>query len=265
MFRRYKYNITLPPDWIEFHFAGSGYSQGGDNMSSVSNVNEVLNTPQTANTQTQNNQTNSGSGDNNGNTTQVVEDQFIKGPDTAPRHPTYARPGGSVFVSPNMDRVNELQADLKNNVGAFRMMVERMHQAEGNENSFFAAPTTAEELREWVAGVASGRITYDAATIDEARQLISEDGYWGVEAVSDRIVDFARAISGGDLNQYNRLLGAIQKGFGQAQSAWGGKMPDITQQTYDRTMEKMEAWRNDSTSPTQTANALQAVEGAGGV
>ena len=36
----------------------------------------------------------------------------------------------------------------------------------------------------------------DDATIAQAQQEISDDGYWGVEQTSDRIVEFAKALSG---------------------------------------------------------------------
>jgi len=190
--------------------------------------------------------------------TQVAADEFVKSSGETKQAPTYSRPA---TVKPDLDKINEFKADLQNNMGAFRMMVERMNSQDGNRTNPFSDPTNTQQLRDWVAGVASGRITYDAATIDEAKQLISEDGYWGVEAVSDRIVGFAKAISGGDINQYDKLLKAIKGGFGQAESAWGGKMPDITKQTYDRTMEKMETWKNEATSSTTTPDAVRPVGG----
>ena len=34
---------------------------------------------------------------------------------------------------------------------------------------------------------------------------IAEDGYWGVEKTSDRILDFAKALSGGDKDKADEL------------------------------------------------------------
>lgn len=83
----------------------------------------------------------------------------------------------------------------------------------------------------------------DQATIDQAKKDIAEDGYWGVKQTSDRLVDMAIALSGNDTSKADLLMNAIKKGFEQATAAWGDKLPDISQQTLDATMEKMEQWK----------------------
>jgi hypothetical protein len=80
--------------------------------------------------------------------------------------------------------------------------------------------------------------------VDAAKQAISEDGEFGVKAVSDRIVQFAIAVSGGDKAQYEKLKSAIDKGFQQAGKALGGELPAISQQTYKEVMRKLENWKN---------------------
>lgn len=84
----------------------------------------------------------------------------------------------------------------------------------------------------------------DQATIDQAKKDISEDGYWGVKQTSDRLVDMAIALSGNDTSKADLLMNAIKKGYEQAAGAWGDKLPDISKQTLDATMEKMEQWKN---------------------
>lgn len=64
-------------------------------------------------------------------------------------------------------------------------------------------------------------LTVDADTIAQAKKDIAEDGYWGVEKTSDRILDFAKALSGGDKDKADELLNAFKKGFSQATGAWG--------------------------------------------
>ena len=85
-------------------------------------------------------------------------------------------------------------------------------------------------------------------SVSEAQAAISEDGEWGVKAVSDRIVQFAIAISGGDKSKYETLKAAIDKGFQQAAKALGGELPGISQETYKETMRKLEAWKNDESA-----------------
>ena len=82
----------------------------------------------------------------------------------------------------------------------------------------------------------------DAATQKEAQELIGEDGFWGVEQTSQRLVDFAKSLTGGDPALVEKMRDAIKKGFGQAEEAWGGKMPGITKDAYDATMKKLDEW-----------------------
>ena len=76
----------------------------------------------------------------------------------------------------------------------------------------------------------------------EARTLIGEGGELSAEKVSDRIVEFAKNISGGDKEKLEVLKGAIQKGFQEAAAVLGGELPDISQKTYQLIMEKLDTW-----------------------
>ena len=78
----------------------------------------------------------------------------------------------------------------------------------------------------------------------EAQELIGPDGELGVEKTSQRIVDFAIAISGGDKSKLEEIKRAIDKGFEEAERILG-ELPEISRQTYDRVMEKLDAWENE--------------------
>lgn len=93
-------------------------------------------------------------------------------------------------------------------------------------------------------------IQADPATIEQAKKDIADDGYWGVEQTSDRLVSMAQALSGGDTSKADTLIAAIKKGFDEATEAWGDKLPDICQKTIDAAVKKMEAWRDGTTSET---------------
>ena len=54
-------------------------------------------------------------------------------------------------------------------------------------------------------------LTVDADTIAQAKKDIAEDGYWGVDQTSDRILDFAKALSGDDPDKADMLLEAFKK------------------------------------------------------
>lgn len=65
------------------------------------------------------------------------------------------------------------------------------------------------------------------------------------EKVSDRIVEFAKAISGGDKSKIDTLRDAIEKGFAEAARVLGGELPEVSQKTYDLVMQKLDTWAQE--------------------
>lgn len=85
-----------------------------------------------------------------------------------------------------------------------------------------------------------GKVEVDPETRAQAQADIAEDGYWGVNATSDRIIDFAMALTGGDKSKLGNMLDAFKKGYEQAEKTWGGELPEISQKTYDAVLEKFD-------------------------
>ncbi|MBD1401249.1 hypothetical protein [Pelovirga terrestris] len=92
--------------------------------------------------------------------------------------------------------------------------------------------------------VDTGREIIDLATLtpEQAQALVADDGYFGVEQTSDRIVDFAINAFGSDPGKLQQMKDAIDKGFNEAQQAFGGALPEISQNTYAAIMEKLDTF-----------------------
>ena len=90
--------------------------------------------------------------------------------------------------------------------------------------------------------LAGGKFTVDAATKQQAQLDIAEDGYWGVEATSNRIIDFAKAIAGNDPKMISKMQSSFEKGFEMATRTWGSSLPEISQQTQQAVLDKFQAW-----------------------
>lgn len=140
--------------------------------------------------------------------------------------------------------VAKLKADAEQRTSQLRSLVEKMMTKQGT------AIASADSMWSFLAG---GNFTVDAETKAQAQADIAEDGYWGVEQTSDRILDFAKALSGNDPEKADLLLDAFKKGFGEATKSWGKKLPDISQRTYDAVLEKFDKWKNGSTETAETA------------
>ncbi len=98
--------------------------------------------------------------------------------------------------------------------------------------------------------------TADISTMtpDEAQKLVSEDGYWGVKQTADRIFNLAVGISGNDPTKIDKIKEGVLNGFGMARKAFGGELPNISEQTLDAVMKKLDDWTK---SPDQQPGQLQ--------
>lgn len=99
-------------------------------------------------------------------------------------------------------------------------------------------------LKDLFTDIKEGKIEVDPKTVEQAQKDVAEDGYWGIEKTSDRLVEMAKALSGGDVSKADSLISAIKKGFDQAADAWGGELPEICQKTIDAAVQKLNDWKN---------------------
>lgn len=133
--------------------------------------------------------------------------------------------------TPDTNLINKLKADADARTQQLRSLVEQMMSKQAN--TYGNATDIWQFLR-------SGDYTVDAATKAQAQADIAEDGYWGVEQTSSRIIDFATALTGGDPDKIEEMRAAFKQGYEQAQKTWGGELPEISQRTYDAVMEKFD-------------------------
>lgn len=129
--------------------------------------------------------------------------------------------------TPDTNLINRLKADADARTAQLRSLVEKMMS--GQATTYGKAYDIWSFLRE-------GNFTVDPATKAQAQADIAEDGYWGVTQTSERILDFATALTGGDPDKIEEMREAFQKGYKQAEKTWGGELPEISKKTYDAVM-----------------------------
>ncbi len=69
---------------------------------------------------------------------------------------------------------------------------------------------------------------------DEAAELVSEDGFFGVRETSDRISQYVISGAKGDEMLLREGRKGILQGLADAEEAWGGRLPDIAYETMDK-------------------------------
>ena len=118
--------------------------------------------------------------------------------------------------TPDTNLVNKLKADAENRASQLRSLVEQMMGKQAN---------TYGNANDIWSFLRSGNFTVDPATKAQAQADIAEDGYWGVNQTSDRIIQFANALTGGDPDKIESMREAFKKGYAQAEKTWGGSLP----------------------------------------
>ncbi|MEA3553513.1 MAG: hydrogenase-4 component G [Campylobacterota bacterium] len=86
-------------------------------------------------------------------------------------------------------------------------------------------------------------------SVDEATELIGEDGFFGVNQTSQRVAQFVFSFSNDDIELLEKGRDGIVQGFEEAQELFGGELPQISYDTQARTLElidkKIEELKNN--------------------
>ena len=109
--------------------------------------------------------------------------------------------------------------------------------------------------KETDGGMSLKNIGYEGKPIlelssDEAKDLVSEEGFFGVKNTSDRVAGFVLSFAGDDLDILQKGRDGVVQGFEEAKKMFGGELPEISYKTQERTLalidEKMNSLKGKS-------------------
>lgn len=120
--------------------------------------------------------------------------------------------------TPDTELIAKLKADAEERTAQLKSLVEKIITQQANKNQSIFDFLGKE---------------YSAEDIEKAKEDVSEDGYYGVKQTSQRILDFAVALTGGDPDKIEAMREAFKQGYEMAEKAWGGELPQICKDTYD--------------------------------
>ena len=144
----------------------------------------------------------------------------------------------AAYQADNAKLIEQMKSDLATRKNQLMEMVQGML---GKQSETFKVAMSETDIYK---ALREGNFKADPETIAKAKEDISENGYWGVEQTSERMLSFAKALSGNDPSKGSQLLEAFKKGFEEATKAWGDTLPEISQKTYEATIQKFEKWMN---------------------
>lgn len=131
--------------------------------------------------------------------------------------------------------IDKLKADADARFSQLQDLVNKLMTKQSTTSKYAS-------LGDLMKGVVNGEIDVDPEVVAQAKKDVADDGYWGVEQTADRIVSFAKALTGGDATKAEEMRKAIEKGFKQATKDWGSDLPEISQKTNARVNELLDEW-----------------------
>ena len=152
------------------------------------------------------------------------------------------------LYKPDQAMINKLKADADSHKKQLQDIVDKLITQQGK--AFDIAD--GKNLKNLYAG-----LNEDAKTRAQAQADISEDGYYGVKQTSQRIFDFAMALSGGDPDQMEKMRSAFEKGYKKATKSWGDQLPDICKQTYDAVQSMFDDYKEKQKSADEGISGVE--------
>lgn len=128
--------------------------------------------------------------------------------------------------------INRLVADNEKRIIEFKEQIKKMIAKQGEKSNLT---------------LFGQKLNVSVEDSQKAAEQIEEGGEYSVDAVATRIMDMAKALSGGDQSKISLLKDAVNKGFeaaGMELNCCAG-LPDICNKTYDEIMKRFDDWEKE--------------------
>ena len=176
-----------------------------------------------------------------------VQNQYAQHQNVPKTGKPHGKPGGETFANPVDSYTPTGVQGAADPATIDRLWKETNHVADAVRRLIAAALGREDAVGQgfWAIRAAGGLKLTDAERA-QAKELISEDGFFGVKQTTARIVDFAKALvgEGASEEQIEKMRAAVQKGFDEVARMFGGfdKLPDVTKETYTAIMQSFDSW-----------------------
>ena len=145
-----------------------------------------------------------------------------------------------------MKRASKIDAKLLTQEYAMQFMMGATSNSQNNlsaQSALSSGDTNA--VRALLNSIDAESIGYKgkplgSLTAEEAKALVSGDGYFSKDKTAERIADFVIMGAGDNLNKLQRGREGIERGLKEATKVWGGDLPDISQETVKLALEKVD-------------------------
>lgn len=141
------------------------------------------------------------------------------------------------------DEVTEIRDQIQKNADAIAFNSASIQSSIANFNDSFEQDY--EDFQTFLSNIGYEGKPIAELSQEEAAELISEDGFFGITQTSERIANFVINGAGGDEDLLRAGREGMLQGFKEAESIWGGELPDISQKTMEKAIEMVDKAMHD--------------------
>jgi len=127
------------------------------------------------------------------------------------------------------DEVKEIREQIKQNSIAYAFNSTNIQTGVSEQKNDFLSQY--QDFQNFLSDIGYDGKPIAELSQEEASELVSENGFFGITKTSERIANFVIQGAAGDENLMRAGREGMLVGFKQAEEMWGGKLPEISQET----------------------------------
>jgi len=141
------------------------------------------------------------------------------------------------------DDVKEIRAEITKNAQSMMMQSTSVQASVANKADSFEQQYN--DFKTFLSDIGYEGKPIAELSQEEATDLVSEDGIFGIDKTSTRIAEFVINGAGGDEDKMRAGREGMLQGFKDAEEMWGGELPEISQKTMEKALEMVDMAMND--------------------
>jgi hypothetical protein len=139
-----------------------------------------------------------------------------------------------------LDDFEKIKGKSENEIKAFEKFIDKIFSYQGNH------AIGTEKLIAKIKIKLNSKENSEIELNSEENSEIEISGYWSAEETSQRILEFAKKISGNNPEKFDMLTGAFKQGFEESKKCFGGELPEVCNNTYDLVIQGFEDMKNET-------------------
>jgi len=153
-------------------------------------------------------------------------------------HAFQAEKSENISRSKKIDEIKEMHKESQ--AAQFAQMMSEVQSFVNIKSSEDSFEVQYQDFKDFLSDIGyEGKNIADLSQ-EEATELVSEEGFFGVTQTSERISAFVISGAGGDEEMLREGRKGVLQGFDEAEKMWGGKLPDIAYETISKAVEMID-------------------------